>query len=293
MKAAEVESLLRAHYAGTPSKPSAGYFAAEVQAPDSLRRVDALWVPLDTGSRGQLVGHEIKVSRSDVMAELADPMKADAWAKFCDYWWLVVSDPAILDGVDVPEGWGVMSPPSGRSKRLMTIMRKAPRRKPVDQRDAYATVLARIFYNGDDQGAQLRHWRERATTAEDRMRTANDQVTEMRRQVYAAGLQTGAHERKAMERIRTIVALLENQYGKPFGIDVDWQVGAGLGSVTDEEIVQILSAVGEARAAARTELYAVSSSLRSFRAATKEPDVATAIEKLEAVKAELEAVGRV
>lgn len=54
-----------------------------------------------------LHGHEVKVSRADWLRELAQPEKAEALRRFCDKWWLVVSDKAIVKD-DLPDGWGLM-----------------------------------------------------------------------------------------------------------------------------------------------------------------------------------------
>lgn len=56
-----------------------------------------------------LHGHEVKVSRSDWLCELRDPSKAEAVKRYCDRWWLVVSDKAIVRD-DLPDGWGLMAP---------------------------------------------------------------------------------------------------------------------------------------------------------------------------------------
>lgn len=52
-------------------------------------------------------GHEVKVSRSDWLAELRDPSKAETFRRHMHFWWLVVSDKAIVRD-DLPDGWGLM-----------------------------------------------------------------------------------------------------------------------------------------------------------------------------------------
>ena len=61
-------------------------------------------------SRGlTLRGFEVKVSRSDLRREHADPSKAEGVAQFCDEWWLVTPKGLTKDvGQDVPVGWGLM-----------------------------------------------------------------------------------------------------------------------------------------------------------------------------------------
>lgn len=70
----------------------------------------------------RLHGHEVKVSRSDWLTELRDPGKADAIKRYCDYWWLVVPDPAIVRD-DLPDGWGLLA--LGRDGKLR-VRRPAP-----------------------------------------------------------------------------------------------------------------------------------------------------------------------
>ena len=147
--------MLRAHYIA-PRRPAAGYFCAELQAPTGNRRADAIWLPLTATARGQIIGHEIKVSRADVIAELADPGKSDAWSRYCTQWWLVIAGPSLIEGLDVPRGWGIMTPPSGRSKRLMTVLRPAPEHFPMEQTLALSTIMARMFWAGDDTDAKIR-----------------------------------------------------------------------------------------------------------------------------------------
>lgn len=123
--------MLRRHYLAEGKIPG-GIFIPECESPSGLRRADLLWVPTTiAGGRGEsIIGHEIKCQRVDVLRELADPAKADPWARYCSRWWLVVSDPALLEGLEVPAAWGVMAPPSGRRTRSMTVLRQAPPLEP-------------------------------------------------------------------------------------------------------------------------------------------------------------------
>lgn len=76
-------------------------------------------------SRGlALHGHEVKVSRSDWLRELAEPEKAAEFIPYMNYWWAAVSDPAIVRDGELPDGWGLMVM---RGSRL-AVVRQAPRR---------------------------------------------------------------------------------------------------------------------------------------------------------------------
>lgn len=134
--ARDLLAVLRRHYL-PDNRPPGGVFAAEIESPDGKRRADAVWMPTTWAGGRELIGHEIKVTRSDVLVELADPTKHDAWARYCHRWWLVVLSPALVDGLDVPEHWGIMAPPSGRRTRSMTIVRPAPKLTPIDSGVGY------------------------------------------------------------------------------------------------------------------------------------------------------------
>lgn len=86
-----------------------------------------------------LHGHEVKVSRSDWLTELADPEKADAIKRFCDFWWLVVPDPAIVRD-DLPDDWGLLA--FGRNGKLR-IYRRAPRLTPDPHTPTFRASLLR------------------------------------------------------------------------------------------------------------------------------------------------------
>jgi hypothetical protein len=133
--------MLRRHYL-PDGRPPGGIFAGEIESPDGRRRADALWAPWSIAGGMGIVGHEVKVSRSDVLVELADPMKAEPWARYCSHWWLVVAHPSLVDGLAVPEAWGIMSPPSGRRTRTMTVLRPAPKLTPIDTGPAWRRIAS-------------------------------------------------------------------------------------------------------------------------------------------------------
>lgn len=87
----------------------------------------------------ELHGYEIKRSRGDVQKELAQPWKADGVGKYCDYWWLVISDPKIIDGLVIPKTWGILSP---KSQVLRTI-RKAPKLPAKKMDRAFIAAMIR------------------------------------------------------------------------------------------------------------------------------------------------------
>ena len=85
------------------------------------------FIAIDKYSSSQAIhGHEVKVSRSDWLTELRDLSKSERVKRFCDFWWLVVSDASILKDGELPEGWGLLVK-AGTKLRAKV---KAPRLTP-------------------------------------------------------------------------------------------------------------------------------------------------------------------
>ncbi|GAI18718.1 unnamed protein product, partial [marine sediment metagenome] len=70
-------------------------------------------------SRGlEIIGFEIKVSRSDWVKELKKPDKADTIANYCDSWYLVLGDESILRLGELPMEWGLMVPQTKNNLKI-------------------------------------------------------------------------------------------------------------------------------------------------------------------------------
>lgn len=124
---------------------------------DSARTCDYMAMDLWPGSgkaRGpKLHGHEVKVSRGDWLTELRDPSKAEAFARYCDYWWLAVSDRNIVRD-DLPDGWGLLVA-HGRSVRVarpatLRIAEPMPRDVQATLTRAVTKTTLRIASGGED-----------------------------------------------------------------------------------------------------------------------------------------------
>jgi hypothetical protein len=60
-------------------------------------------------SRGlEIIGFELKVSRSDWQRELATPQKCEAFFKYVDRWYMVFGDEKILKPGELPATWGAL-----------------------------------------------------------------------------------------------------------------------------------------------------------------------------------------
>jgi hypothetical protein len=97
-------------------------------------------------------------------------MKADPWAKYCIQWWLVVAHPTLVEGLSVPEAWGIMSPPSGRRRRSMTIVRPAPILKPGDTGPAWRRVAAWYEHRTTQRLSEAEYALERAKSDAEMLR---------------------------------------------------------------------------------------------------------------------------
>lgn len=106
-----------------------------------VRTADAVAMSLFPSRGMEMNGFEIKVSRSDLVHELMQPDKSAEIQQFCDFWWIVVSDEKILENVQIPVTWGVISVKGGKCK----VIKKAPqlKAKPLS-REFVASILRNV-----------------------------------------------------------------------------------------------------------------------------------------------------
>ena len=109
-----------------------------------VRTADAVAMNLYPSRGMEINGFEIKVSRSDVMHELMQPDKSAEIQQFCHKWWLVVSDPKIVEGLQIPITWGVIEVSKGKCK----IMKTAPDLKPKMMTREFIASLFRNVCEG-------------------------------------------------------------------------------------------------------------------------------------------------
>lgn len=219
----QMHEMLAKHYAPPPSKPPGGRIIKEIQAPQSTRQADALYLPTTSAERGRIIGHEIKVSRSDLIQELRDPHKADAWKRYCSRWWLVISDAAFLEGLDIPDDWGILTPPSRENTRFMTVVRKAPLLTPNgDMAAAWGTIFAKTAYADMAHEGELLHLRRQE-------RNLIEQSTELMREVAQLKQAEGIESpyRTSRIKIAEVIAAIEKMGGYEPGTvfrGMSWQI---------------------------------------------------------------------
>jgi len=84
------------------------------------RSADGLMIGLWPSRGHDITGFEVKVTRSDFLREMKDPMKAEAIAQHCDFWY-IVAPPGMIKKDELPEFWGLMIP----SKTKLRIVKRA------------------------------------------------------------------------------------------------------------------------------------------------------------------------
>lgn len=223
--ARDMIEMLRRHYLPA-GKPPPGIFAPEIQAPDSARRADLIFQGCTAAGGDELIGHEVKVTRADVLVELADPTKSDPWQRYCDHWWLVVLDPSLVEGLDLPPSWGVMAPPSGRRTRAMTVVVPAPKLNPAEKAPALRTLATWLHWRHHNAAEQL----ERSQREAERLREAN----------------TALHNRNPRDRFngpqhdQVLLEIVE----KLGGVDISGRIGTWTHQVTADDVVMALRDLG-------------------------------------------------
>lgn len=234
--ARDMLDMLRRHYLPEGRQPG-GIFAPEIQAPASTRRADLIWQSVTAAGGNGLIGHEVKVTRADVLNELADPAKSDPWQRYCDRWWLVVAHPSLVEGLDLPPSWGVMAPPSGRRTRSMTVVLQAPQLKPADQAPAFATVAKWLHWRHYDQVTKVASLEKEA----ERLRRLNDDLRT--RSPFQS-----PHKTRTEEAVRQILVGLGGV--QPGGRVGDWQH-----EVTVEDVIAALRDLGSVYSQAQSMRY--------------------------------------
>lgn len=136
MTTAELLTALRAHYIKPvpasqrfQGQTDSDLLVEEVCAPGGTRRCDLLRIGMWASRGHRIIVHELKVSRPDFLKELEDPAKAEAWWPYCHEFWIAA--PAnLIDPAELPDGWGLMVPPSDPRRRRFKVVKQAATKDP-------------------------------------------------------------------------------------------------------------------------------------------------------------------
>lgn len=204
MSARELLERLRRHYL-KPGPLPGGIFLPEVGWNGATgSRVDAVYVGFTSTSGRILVGHEVKVSRSDWRHELDQPGKADPWHDQCHAWYVVAPSTDIVPAEEVPEGWGLMVVNARTMTRLDVKIKAKVRPHHTPSWNAVRSIMAR---QDTLRAESIEAYRREAL---DKARAEVEQRERERLNERAA-----AHGRREAE----IVAAIERELGCSFS---DW-----------------------------------------------------------------------
>lgn len=119
------------------------------------RRADAIIASLWPSRGLELIGVEIKVSRSDWLAELKNPAKADHFAQHCDRW-VVCAPSGVVKKPELPTGWGLWERRDNGTLRRSVQPGKNPQVQPMGRPFLMALLRARAKLDADEVSAIVR-----------------------------------------------------------------------------------------------------------------------------------------
>lgn len=178
-------------------------------------------------SRGlDINGIEIKVSRSDWLAELKEPAKAEQIGIYCDYWWLVVPGRKgdIVKPGELPLTWGMMRWHGGRFVTDRAPAKQTPRpitrdflaavlRRAQEQLPAEAALASEFKRGKEEQAVEdiARADEQRKSIAEDRNRMWDS----IRAFESASGLKLDRYDVEAVRALGRLVQAAQHR-GAPY-----------------------------------------------------------------------------
>lgn len=241
VRAADLVARLRRHYI-KPGPFPGGVFIPECgqNGEGNSQRCDALYVGFTSTSGRLLVGHEIKVSRSDWLHELDQTDKADRWADQCHAWY-VVAPAGIVKPGELPHGWGLLTP-NARTTTRMTTEVKATVRDLEPAWWAVRSIMARLDTLQHVEIAD----RRQELDAEHRKA-----VEHARDELRARG----AGDDPAVARVVKVLQRIRAEGGEDFRYQ----------DVTDDDLVTALIDTGKARSAATSLRWDLQRIVRSAR----------------------------
>lgn len=171
MNTTEIKLALRKRYPA----PEFAYFdeVPNGTGGNAARTADGVAMGLWPSRGMEIVGFEIKASRSDWLREKKDPSKAETIQRFCDRWFLVVGDADIVKDGELPPTWGLLVP---RAKGL-SIKVEAPKLEAQPVGRGFLAAILRRAQGACPGDEALRLARDQATRDADER---NETYLEMR-----------------------------------------------------------------------------------------------------------------
>lgn len=127
----EMLGLLRQRHTEKAGNGDAWAFVTHVRSAagfDAKRTIDGLAMALWPSRGLELIGYEVKCSRSDWQRELKNPAKAEEFCSKLDRFYVAVADDKIVREGELPPTWGLIVK---RGARLVTKVEAPVLRQPV------------------------------------------------------------------------------------------------------------------------------------------------------------------
>lgn len=218
------DDICTAIRARLPANEYALFFEVRNAAGFSANRsCDAMAMSLWPSRGLNLFGFEVKVSRSDWMRELKNPAKAEAIARYCDYW-VVVAPAGIVAPSELPDMWGLWELGDSGKWKTPVIPKKL---EPVPLDRSFVAALLRRAAEANDRVVNAMIDKER-----------NDERTKFSERVDERVKQRVEHSTREHETLRRRV----EDFEKAAGIKIDDWTAGGVGRA-----VAIVLARGEDR----------------------------------------------
>lgn len=137
MKASEINAAIKSKYSGPEWR--VWFEVSQGTGTFSGRRADAVVMNIWPSKQYQMHVFEVKVSRADFKAEMANLAKSEAIGQYCDFFWLA-TPVGLVTKDEVPEAWGLIE----LTKGGLRVKKQAPARaEPADIDRAFAASLLR------------------------------------------------------------------------------------------------------------------------------------------------------
>ena len=162
MREREVVALIRAKYCKDHGNGPAAVLLPQVRNAagfDATRTADAIVMNLWPSRGLHLEGFEVKCSRADVLKELRDPSKAEAFSRYCEKWWLVVASECLIKEEELPEPWGLLVVSGDGERRRLAVRKEAPvnYEAPKVLPKSLLAAMMRQFARPDEEELRMRY----------------------------------------------------------------------------------------------------------------------------------------
>jgi hypothetical protein len=197
--------LLRAKY---PPEAYALFFEVrDATGFAGKRTADAIAMSLWPSRGLELIGFEIKASRSDWKRELEDHAKAEPVGRYMDRWFIVATKKGIVEPAELPKTWGLLV--ANDASDSMRVVKEAPvlDATPLDRK-----FIAAMFRAAQKQVAEVEAEARRPLEAE-RQAIRSELMDEYRARLEKATQEAADRERQSSKALRDAVEEFERISG--------------------------------------------------------------------------------